>query len=537
MLKRLTALAVVAFLVTLAASSPTKATESVTFQVHMGAMMQAGTFNASTDTVVIRGDFQVMAGDTGHYGSSGNQNWGGIAFRMAKSTTNDSIFTLTVVFPDTASGKTINYKFVMINSANSYRDSVTNGGMWENIPGNRTDSITTDASQQIPLAYFGNQKPGVTAKVSITFQVNMSKLIGEGFDDANDSVFVNGEAPLPGWGTGGARLYQSLENPSVYEVQLSLSYIVGSNVRYKAYCAGKDQFSNGGYESSPPGSKVDGYLFSFPNKDTTILWTPYLHVTSPSTVADTVTFHVDMNNAYDGIHYKAIKNLKGVWISGSVRPLNWAGAGWPLSDTVDESSAIDTTAMLHRMYDDGTHGDSVAADGKWSLKLVFRAGVSSYVEYKFGAKFDGYDTLTIGGVVSNGSLIDNESNIGVNHSVVLSGSSQSVYNHFGDMDPANPGTGIKQIPNGVPAKFDLTQNYPNPFNPTTQINYSIPKNAFVTLKIYNVLGQEVATLYSGLQKAGNYAATFNAGRFASGVYFYRLSAGSFSSVKKMMLLK
>ena len=60
---------------------------------------------------------------------------------------------------------------------------------------------------------------------------------------------------------------------------------------------------------------------------------------------------------------------------------------------------------------------------------------------------------------------------------------------------------------------------------------------FVTLKIYNVLGQEVATLYSGLQKAGNYAATFNAGRFASGVYFYRLSAGSFSSVKKMMLLK
>jgi hypothetical protein len=88
-----------------------------------------------------------------------------------------------------------------------------------------------------------------------------------------------------------------------------------------------------------------------------------------------------------------------------------------------------------------------------------------------------------------------------------------------------------------PRRFVLEQNYPDPFNPSTEISYSIPTNGFVTLKIYNVLGQEVATLFSGMRSPGEYTATFNAGGFASGVYFYRLQAGSFSVTKKMLLLK
>lgn len=98
-------------------------------------------------------------------------------------------------------------------------------------------------------------------------------------------------------------------------------------------------------------------------------------------------------------------------------------------------------------------------------------------------------------------------------------------------------TAVKEQYNGVPSSYVLSQNYPNPFNPTTQINYSIPKNSFVTLKVYNVLGQEVANLFSGNLRAGSYSATFNASRLASGVYFYRLRAGGFMSVKKMVLLK
>jgi hypothetical protein len=89
----------------------------------------------------------------------------------------------------------------------------------------------------------------------------------------------------------------------------------------------------------------------------------------------------------------------------------------------------------------------------------------------------------------------------------------------------------------VPAEYSLAQNYPNPFNPTTVIEYSLPLQKPVTLKIYNVLGQEVRTLINEVQAAGKYKVRFEGASIASGVYFYRLDAGEFSQVKKMLLLK
>ncbi len=96
---------------------------------------------------------------------------------------------------------------------------------------------------------------------------------------------------------------------------------------------------------------------------------------------------------------------------------------------------------------------------------------------------------------------------------------------------------VKEVGGNLPVSFALSQNYPNPFNPTTMISYSISANGFVTLKVFNVLGQEVETLFSGVQKAGNYQASFDGSKFASGIYFYRLDAGSTTVTKKMVLLK
>jgi hypothetical protein len=89
----------------------------------------------------------------------------------------------------------------------------------------------------------------------------------------------------------------------------------------------------------------------------------------------------------------------------------------------------------------------------------------------------------------------------------------------------------------LPLEYTLQQNYPNPFNPSTTINYSIPEDGFVKLAVYNVLGEEVATLVNGFQKADRYDVSFNASGFSSGVYVYKIEATNFSASRKLVLMK
>lgn len=89
----------------------------------------------------------------------------------------------------------------------------------------------------------------------------------------------------------------------------------------------------------------------------------------------------------------------------------------------------------------------------------------------------------------------------------------------------------------VPAQFVLEQNYPNPFNPSTTIRFRLPQESFVTLKVYNTIGQEVAQLVSSKHQAGSYSIDWNAEGLTSGVYYYRLVAGQFSETRKMMLVR
>lgn len=96
---------------------------------------------------------------------------------------------------------------------------------------------------------------------------------------------------------------------------------------------------------------------------------------------------------------------------------------------------------------------------------------------------------------------------------------------------------VNRVENTIPTEYKLYQNYPNPFNPVTNIKYQITNNRFVTLRLYDILGKEVAVLVNEKQAPGEYEVNFDAGSLPSGVYFYKLTAGDFSEIKKMVLIK
>jgi hypothetical protein len=98
-------------------------------------------------------------------------------------------------------------------------------------------------------------------------------------------------------------------------------------------------------------------------------------------------------------------------------------------------------------------------------------------------------------------------------------------------------TGVAQIEKGIPTAYSLKQNYPNPFNPSTSISFGLPTTSFVSLKLFDLIGREVVTIVSEEMPAGNYTKQWNARNCPSGVYFYRLQAGTFTKTNKLLLLK
>jgi beta-lactamase superfamily II metal-dependent hydrolase len=159
--------------------------------------------------------------------------------------------------------------------------------------------------------------------------------------------------------------------------------------------------------------------------------------------------------------------------------------------------------------------------------------VQSILTRLVNAKCYVYQTETgTGGTIPTGKGAVANDNI----VVTTEGGSYTVsYGTTVDTYPGDFTTGISEV--HTPTSFTLQQNYPNPFNPSTTISYSLPERAYITLSVYNQLGQKVSTLFNGDKEAGQYSVTWNAGNMASGTYFYDLRSEKFSVVKKLLLLK
>ncbi|HUI28795.1 MAG TPA: T9SS type A sorting domain-containing protein [Candidatus Acidoferrales bacterium] len=215
-----------------------------------------------------------------------------------------------------------------------------------------------------------------------------------------------------------------------------------------------------------------------------------------------------------------INNVSGTGVPG----LLCQGTGphwWVLRLDLDG----DTSAVLHMWHDldpSGGKPDTASADAR-----------GTYSFWKHGTVL--YDSVLHHGFNAVHLEFSN-SNVGT-QAMFAEVRLDTSWAGVSDNDGGKLTTGVNLPPNTHPTQFVLSQNYPNPFNPTTRIEYTVPQNSLVTLKVYNILGQEVATLFSGLKAPGTYSAIFDGSRFASGVYSYRLQAGSNQITKKLVLLK
>lgn len=143
--------------------------------------------------------------------------------------------------------------------------------------------------------------------------------------------------------------------------------------------------------------------------------------------------------------------------------------------------------------------------------------------------------VRISAVLPNGKLWSNAAMVN-NNQAVFTVPDQTLQYRVEAVTLPGSTTDVEDNPN-IPVEFNLNQNYPNPFNPATTISYALPVNGFVTLKVYDILGKEVVMLVNEEKQAGRYAVNFDASNLASGTYIYRLTAGSSTQIKKMILMK
>ena len=240
---------------------------------------------------------------------------------------------------------------------------------------------------------------------------------------------------------------------------------------------------------------------------------------------------------------------------------NWNGnPGHKYEDIIDKRDVWSDSGMVwsigqHGRWDgkklglwrggtgDREYGSSDSIrQGEWNYwTITFDVNNSIATFYKDGVQYDqgiyapgvGYNAMVYMGCSNTGGVGDSYNGkldeVSFYSKVLTDQEITDLFNSFV--------TDVKQISNIIPSDFELSQNYPNPFNPSTKIEFSIPKAGNYSLSVYNLLGQEVASLIDGQLNSGVHRATFDASNLSSGIYIYRLTGNNVNMMKKMILLK
>jgi hypothetical protein len=255
-------------------------------------------------------------------------------------------------------------------------------------------------------------------------------------------------------------------------------------------------------------------------------------------LARDVTVHVecDLRPAYAAVEAgKVLNDIQGSQDISSVSQINGVAMNGPLSNYAEGTWASWGSSLMNDtnrvMYDDGSHGDATAGDTIYTLTYTLSpdSGHTVGQECKFG--INGGDNEGGEGGYGNNHIVNIDDSQAESYLYIAFGSINPVY--YSDWTP-KAGVAVRET---HPQTFELSQNYPNPFNPLTTIGYDLPDGAEVELSVYDMTGRKVRTLVREYANAGSYEVTFDASELASGVYFYRLTAGSNTTVRKMVLMK
>ncbi len=488
------------------------------------------TFRVNMRVKMLEQSFQPQNGDIVRVAGSFN-DWGNSRDTLVKGA-NDSIYSKTIMLLE---GTQIQYKYLKTLRA---------GSDWEG-GDNKTYTVPTGGGA-VPLMYFDNDSVvNLPTSGNILWRVDMSVYAAMGWFRRTEGDSMEVRGAFNGW--GGTKMTR-VPGTETYEVSLPYTGGTFDDLDFKFFM----DFDSAGatrrwptYVHSGPNSNRDGFSYDHPaergdgNRKFNLgsggnLQTPLYKFSSipmygTIKAGDTVTvvFRYDMRPAmrYVDPFVRGVDTPKVVWQDPFLRGLH----GNP-PDVV--------------LRDDGVAPDAVAGDSIYSGRMNVRGPAHYNLQYTLTYVHGGAQT----GSVSEGG------GLGVQHPYrsrfIRPISSQTfprtytlpidVWQKSAPLpyEPFDGVTSVEEEDVTPPLTFTLYQNFPNPFNPSTSIRYYLPQESTVKLRIYNLLGQEIAILVNGEKMpSGNHVTTFEASRLPTGIYFYVLEAGSFRDVKKMVLLK
>ncbi len=492
---------------------PSGDSANVTFRVNMMLPMKENANFAGTRKVFVAGSFW-----------TGSATWSDGPVEMTDSN-NDSIYIATVRTP---SAQLLKFKFI-------HSTTTAAAGSWESIA-DRTHWVVDGADTT--AKNWEDKDPFVTlASGNILFTIDMSVLAEVGLYDATkDSIRVYGQ--FNGWNAGGPsntwKMGQDVITPTTWALNVPfVNTAINSAYGFKYFIdidttGGRLTTWTDGWERpvSQGGGNRDVTYLGQAGQELAVVYYDDIHPdwVIPNNTNVTAKFTVNMKDA--------AKMNAGTFFTPGTDKVYWIcempsfviSQGWLDSDTMKVLELTDANA--DSVYE-GTLSVADPTFNVFQYRYAIRKPDASWTQETGGFGDNAYRVRYVG---------QSAARTFPNKSWVMP---TDAWDDNEKPQEVNPFQSLTLVPNEglVATTYELGQNYPNPFNPMTNIRFTISSTELVTLKVFNVLGQEVATLVNEDLAAGVYTAKFDASNLVSGVYFYRIAAGEFSEVKRMVFLK